>query len=259
MPRVQFRNIHGLAPTARFGFGLEIHQYYRFYFGIISQDQIVTLLTSSVVSTGLAGVLVYLARNWISERLKNSIKHEYDLQIEKHKAQLKCEADTTIERLRSDLHIFAAERNFRFSKIFEQQLQVVAETFGRLFEFYDAARDYFDTLDYEGRPSMKDRREVLITKFNNFQDYFRPHRVFLPRETAERLSNFYAKVRGLAFNFMWGVEAEGDLKDKNPHKDTQSEVEEIMAKEMMPLIDKLEEDFRKLLSEMKPIMHELPH
>lgn len=50
---------------------------------------IINVLSSATISTLLAGALIWLLRNWISERLRNSIRHEYDQKIERYKAQLK--------------------------------------------------------------------------------------------------------------------------------------------------------------------------
>jgi len=38
---------------------------------------VVTFLSSVAVSTALSAALVWLLQNWISERLKNAIKHEW--------------------------------------------------------------------------------------------------------------------------------------------------------------------------------------
>ena len=64
-------------------------------------------------SVGLSGLLVWLTKSWISERLKNAIKHEYDEKLETHKAQLKREYDKEIEEFKAHLQIAAAERNIR--------------------------------------------------------------------------------------------------------------------------------------------------
>lgn len=46
-------------------------------------------ILNSVISGGLAGaVIVWFLRNWISERLKESIKHEYAQKLEAYKAEL---------------------------------------------------------------------------------------------------------------------------------------------------------------------------
>jgi hypothetical protein len=38
--------------------------------------------TSSLLTTLLIAVLGFILRNWIAERIKGSIKHEYDLALE---------------------------------------------------------------------------------------------------------------------------------------------------------------------------------
>ena len=68
-------------------------------------DLIISILSAATVSTLLTGALLWLTKSWISERLKNAIKHEYDEKLESHKAQLKAESDTTLERLKSQLQV----------------------------------------------------------------------------------------------------------------------------------------------------------
>jgi hypothetical protein len=71
---------------------------------------IVQWLTSTAVSTALAGLLIWLSKSWISERLQASIKSEYDQLLETHKAQLKAQSHVELEKLRSQLTIAGAMR-----------------------------------------------------------------------------------------------------------------------------------------------------
>lgn len=45
-------------------------------------------VVSAVTTTGLISCIVFLCRNWLIERLKASIKHEYDLRLENHKSDI---------------------------------------------------------------------------------------------------------------------------------------------------------------------------
>lgn len=55
-------------------------------------ENIFIALLSSFSSVGFVAVLTYICRNWILERLKASVKHEYDLKLESYKSQItKCE------------------------------------------------------------------------------------------------------------------------------------------------------------------------
>jgi hypothetical protein len=61
------------------------------------------VLVSVLTSLGATGLAVYLARNWLAERLRQSIKHEYDEKLERLKAQLVVESGLNLERFKSDL------------------------------------------------------------------------------------------------------------------------------------------------------------
>jgi antitoxin (DNA-binding transcriptional repressor) of toxin-antitoxin stability system len=60
-----------------------------------------TVLTSLTASGALAAALLWLTRNWLSERLKQSIQHEYSQKLEAHKAQLKAANDVALEQLKT--------------------------------------------------------------------------------------------------------------------------------------------------------------
>lgn len=51
-------------------------------------ENILVALLSSVSSVGLIAFLTYLCRNWLLERIKASVKHEYDLKLESYKSQI---------------------------------------------------------------------------------------------------------------------------------------------------------------------------
>ena len=56
------------------------------------QDFIINIIASTTV----VGIVAWLAREWISSRLKASIQHEYDQKLEAHKAHLKSENDVAL-------------------------------------------------------------------------------------------------------------------------------------------------------------------
>lgn len=64
---------------------------------------LLNIISSAAVSGALSGALIWLSRNWISERLKNSIKHEYDQKLEAHKAKLKIENDVALLELNTKI------------------------------------------------------------------------------------------------------------------------------------------------------------
>ena len=70
----------------------------------------------SILSGGSAGaLLVWLFRGWISERLQQSIRHEYSQKLENHKAELNAriqaiQHENQLQQLRTSL-FFDHQRN----------------------------------------------------------------------------------------------------------------------------------------------------
>jgi len=61
------------------------------------------IITAVIIYLGGTGLAAYLLRNWLVERLRQSIKHEYDQKIERLRAQLLSENATIIEKYKSEL------------------------------------------------------------------------------------------------------------------------------------------------------------
>ena len=214
---------------------------------------VLTILSSLVASGLLSAALLWLTKNWISERLKNAIKHEYDEKLETHKAQLKSQSDVSIERLKSQLQVTAAERNVRYSKIFERTAETVAETYKKLLAFHDAVAAYTSPIEWQGDPPKAERRKIVGEKYKEFLDYYRPNCLFLPKETEKRIDEFYPKLHSMAVEFMWGIEEGRDRIERktNPDKDTWIKAMDFMNKEVPPLLNLLKDDLRKILGTLQ--------
>ena len=87
---------------------------------------ILSLLSAAGVSAALSGVVVWLARNWISERLKNSIQHEYDIKLAATNAELSMKADLHTTQLKASIEKEAEKIRFATSSIGESQKAAIA-------------------------------------------------------------------------------------------------------------------------------------
>lgn len=61
------------------------------------------LLCSGAVSALLLAALAFIFKSWLLERLKGSIKFDYDRALENHKAQLQSQGDAELETLKATL------------------------------------------------------------------------------------------------------------------------------------------------------------
>lgn len=169
-------------------------------------DFILTIITSASVSALLTGLLLWLAKSWISERLKNAIKSEYDQKLETHKAELKAESDVATENLKSRLSITAIEHQVRFSRLHETRAEVIAETYALLRDLYEKVADYVKIFEPAGDRPKEERRKDVISALNALRAYYPKKQIFLPKETAIKVRNIDTELTQATSQFVYGVE-----------------------------------------------------
>lgn len=132
-------------------------------------DFLITLLSSAGASAALAGLLVYLSRNWLSERLRHSIKHEYDLKLAHLNNELKAESERNVILLKSSIESEAEKIRLANASISQTQklsIEKKLSAIETLWEGVLAARKnipvvmgFIDILTEDEYSSMKDHRD----------------------------------------------------------------------------------------------------
>jgi hypothetical protein len=155
-------------------------------------NELLTAVTSSIAASG---AVVWLSKSWIAERLKNAIKHEYDVQleshkailksqydekIETHKAQLKAQTDVENERLKSQLNIMAAERQVRFSGLHNKRADVISAIYALLVEAHWEGASFASPLQLAGEPSKREKYIVAWNALSKFYREFQKSRLYIP-------------------------------------------------------------------------------
>lgn len=158
------------------------------------------LLSSAAVSGFLTATLIWLSRSWISERLKNSIRNEYDQKLETHKAQLKAQSDLEIEKFRSTLSMNVKEHEVRFAGLHEKRGEVIAELYGLLVEAVWDASKYASPLEMEGEPSRSEKYATAMKAITTFYRFFAKNRIYLPESLCDKLETFVEEMRSKAIN-----------------------------------------------------------
>lgn len=226
-----------------------------------SQEFTTTIISAIMSSTLVVGILTWIFREWISTRLKAGIEHEYNQQLEihkaklkfesdtsmeTHKAQLKSESDISIERLKSQLHIAASERNIQYSTVFEKQVDVISKTSELLQEFLEAAASYTSIINNVKGVERDAKRVATGEAYAEFLKFFRPRKMFIPKETVSLIDVLHIELHSKAFDFMFMVD-QGNEQYVDPTRETWFKVHEFMTKEVLQIQERLEDDFRKIL------------
>jgi hypothetical protein len=198
------------------------------------------IITSATVS----GLLIWLMREWISERLKNAIKHEYDQKLETHKAQLKAQSDVEIEKLRSQLTITATEHEVRFSSLHEKRAKIIAETYALLKLLFVLLRDYEMRFQAVVDDPSRERRESVTAAYRKFHDYYITKVIFFPKDTAKKLDDIDSQLL-INYNKFMGTVEMSKGSDINSWIQNVKEVEE----EIKTALNELEDEFRRILGD----------
>ena len=198
-----------------------------------------------ITSAGVSAALVWLAKSWISEQLKNAIKSEYDQKLETHKAQLKAQSDVEIERLRSQLNITGLEHGVRFSKLHEKRAEVIAETYALLKELSFRVSDFVKIFEPAGDSSRDERRDAAAKSHKEFHSYYTARLIFFPSATASKLEEINIQLVKIFNEFVFTVE-------RSKGTDTTSNWIEVFNRvndEIPIALKELESEFRKLLGD----------
>jgi hypothetical protein len=210
-------------------------------------DFISNVIASTFFSSLLVGAGIWIARSWLSERLKNSIRAEYDQKLETHKAQLKSQSDIALERLRSDLSIATIEHNIQFARLHEKRAEVIAETYARLTELHVALGDYVKIFEPAGDKPKEERRQAVHKAHEAFITYYRTKRIFIPETSVTKIDTINQESISAFYSFFYEIEmplAQGG-------HDTKRWLEIFnKVKDEMPIaLKELERDFRMLLGD----------
>jgi hypothetical protein len=141
-------------------------------------ETLVSALASNVlIALGSGGVvsvaIIFLARNWISERLKQSIEHEYAEKLETFKAELKAQQDVALEKIRS-VHSLAATSFVESRKAAqERELQAIETIWHTILQIPTHMPSWVSKMDImtseEWKETVKsDGRNMGLTSVDDF-------------------------------------------------------------------------------------------
>jgi hypothetical protein len=211
-----------------------------------------------------AGLTVLALRTWLSERIKGSIKNEYDEKIETlkaqlksqydekletHKAQLKSQYDIEIEQLKSRLSIAAAQQQVRFSRLHEKRAEVIADVYTALNDLMAAVSEYTAIFEPAGIPPREERLKTAVEAINNFGRLYRNRKIFIPHPTALKLDEINNQIRTQFIQFQWGVDFAIRANAVGNTTEKWVKISEELEKLSKVALAELEDDFRELLGE----------
>jgi hypothetical protein len=194
-------------------------------------------ISSTAGTTALLAALGYIFRHWIIDRLSKSVQHEYDLKLSKHEADLKRDYDVQIEKLRAQLQI----ANVRFAHIFVKQAEVIAQLHAKVVPLLNGAKVYITVLQRTpfNSPERKEPTVKLDALRSDYYSYFLNNIIYFDEDTAKLIRQVYHKITAWAErNSMH--DSLSNLKDKSEHS-------VALLEKMGTEIDAIEDEINKLI------------
>ncbi|MDO8139926.1 MAG: hypothetical protein Q6358_00365 [Candidatus Brocadiales bacterium] len=186
-------------------------------------SEIITLIVSSIGgSAALFGVVAWLATSLIKHFLEKDLV-DFKLKLER----------------------ISFEHQIRFSKLHEIRAQIIAELYGRLYEFHWAVCGFLRDFHRTNHGAKRIRELELDKKLDDFKDYFDKHRIYFTANICFKIDELVNSLYSSYVPLMT-VNTETDHNDSEV-RHAWTECAEIVRNKYPEIRKSLESDFRNIL------------
>jgi hypothetical protein len=160
---------------------------------------------------------------------------------------LKTSGEIELERLKAQLHAEALIANIRHSTLYEKAADALIGLHRRLDDAHAAVVDYTAVVETaEIGPRALRRKEVERT-MNDFREYFRQNKIFLPRVLASSVRDLESYLYATAQQFLDGVENAPPGTHPGIKNLEWIKIHADLLARVRPLLEALEEQLRRML------------
>jgi hypothetical protein len=141
-----------------------------------------------------------LSKSWISDRLKESIKHEYDIKLENHKMQLKSENEKELERIKIELSKTAEKEQYQFELVYKRRIEIIDNIQLLIRKLHMLVREYITI----GKDNVEKGRELQLNSvglLNELRDFYVVNSLYLPKEIGDLVSSINENMNMIIAQF----------------------------------------------------------
>lgn len=203
-----------------------------------------TIAAAVLGNAAILAVLGWLAKSLVEKVLLRDSK--------RFEIELKAKADSTMEHLRSDLHIRSIEHQVRFSRLHEKRAEVIAELNGLIVEALWEAESFLSPMEWAGEPNKREKHRAAMMKLVEVYRYFDKQRIYLPESLCNDVQGLIEHVRSQVTRFGVYVDLdERTFRDRTHEEKLEAWTKgwDVIKDEVPPVRRRLEDEFRKLLGQ----------
>jgi hypothetical protein len=194
-------------------------------------------------TTTLAAILIaaigFLARSLFAYWL--------DRDLERHKTKLEHQAQMEIAKTRNELRLVAFEYETRFSRLHEEIVRAILETYPPLRELYQAVGSYLSMFEWSGEPSKEEKLNQVSEKAKTFNQVYGRNRILFPKTLYKQLDEVCSALTRATNQFTSGLQREKKgvrIPDKYDHW---LEAMNAMQDKIRPLFDAMHDEVQAIL------------
>lgn len=188
-------------------------------------------------------IIVFLLRNWISTRIKDSIRHEYDCKLELIRAEIKLLNDLELEKIKHQFKLQLTEMEIKTNWLQKRMATEIETIYKLLWDFRKKVSAYVSINQGQKYKDPKRVHEIFDAYWAFFNE-FNLKRIYIPKKTVIEIEEFITKLRKISVEFHKKVVREQDTKKE---VDNWDEIDTYVNNEVKNLFELLEENFRNLL------------
>jgi len=187
----------------------------------------------------LTCILGFLLREWISSRIRNSIKHEYSVK----EAKLKPELDGELVGLKAGYQKVLDENQIRFSRLYADQADASKTLYRLIHRMHSKLATLVSILrnapsDPDEAKAHWDKQEKdALDAFDACNAFFHENRILLPEDVFAEMDEFLSIAR----------KAYGDFNRRTTRPERWGDADHAMRGPAASLKRKLEARFRQIL------------
>lgn len=197
------------------------------------------LTTALTTAAGTGGICFLIFKVWFENACAK--------QLETHKSQLSRDNELEIALFKHKLELAAAERNFRFSHVFEKTAEAIINTYRQLVELRNAVNAYTMSLEGLDETKKKELAKVVEEKWQGFETSFQQNKILIPKSTAKQIRNFSDTLAAFRRKYGWLVAFEKSPNANQDILEKQNTKIEKMMYDIPEILTALEDEFQTIL------------
>lgn len=203
-------------------------------------------MTEEVIKFLGGSALLLAAAAWL---VRSLVSHFLSKDVEAYKTQLQSQSAMSLERLRHDLRLVAAQHEKQVHLLQERRAEVIAELYSKLIAFLSAAESFASLVEWSGEPSKEEKAKTLGEKAGDFRDYFLRHKIYFTEEICSKVESLWQEAHQVSMKFRvrLAFAKEGGSGASAKKHEAWDEAWTVMKDKVPPLEKAVQNEFRTLL------------